>query len=382
MPQFKKLFIAATLLLSMGAIAEPPPPDPGKAGPWGVGHASFTATDASRADRELITDIWYPVDASTAGRERSVYPVTPDIAITADIAVDGLTPSAQKFRHLLVFSHGFDGSNTQSAPLMEVLASHGFIVVAPEHTGNTSNSDFIVSEQQAAIDRVPDLRFIIDIMLARARTVDDAFYQRIHPTRVGVLGHQFGGAATMGMELGFGGAEADPRVVAILPVSADVSADSFTEEQLASVAIPTLLMGGSEDTTIPIEINERAFSAISGSQPVYRVDLVGAGHSHFTEACALGDELIARGSGIDSWSSIGFAGLVEPYSQTCTGDAFSIDEAVRLQNLYSVAFFKTHLSGDLRFARFLTRAYSADNQPLIVFDKKAALSTLARFKYW
>ena len=382
MPLLKNLFITTTLLLSVAATAAPAPADPSVAGPWSVGHASFAATDTNRADRELKTDVWYPVDASTEGREPSVYPVTADIAITSDLAVDDPDPSVQKFRHLLVFSHGFDALNTQSAPLMEVLASHGFIVVAPAHTGNTSSSDVLVSGEQAAVDRVPDLRFIIDFMLARSRDEDDAFYQLIHPTRVGILGHQFGGAATVGMELGFAGAEADPRVVAILPVSPDVGIDSFSEEQLASVAIPTLLMGGSEDTVIPIEINERAFNAITGSQPVYRVDLVGAGQSHFTEVCALGDELIASGFGVDEWPVIGFAGLVEPYNQTCTGNAFSIDDATRLQNLYSVAFFKTHLSGDLRFARFLTRAYSADNQPLIVFDKKAALSTLARLKYW
>jgi hypothetical protein len=268
---------------------------------------------------------------------------------------------------------------------MEVLASHGFIVVAPEHTGNTSNSDPAVSGERAEMDRVPDLRFIIDFMLARARDDDDDFYQLIHPTRVGVLGHQFGGTTSMGMELGFGGANPDPRVVAILPVSGAVGADFFTEEQLASVTIPTLFIGGTEDTQdiqVSVEVNARAFNAITGEQPVYRVDLIGAGQRHFTEVCALADVLIERGFSVDQWPSIGFGALIEPYNETCIGDAFPIDEAIRLQNLYSVAFFKTHVSGDLRFARFLTRAYSKDQEPLIAFEKKAALATLARFKYW
>ncbi|MGI9286439.1 MAG: alpha/beta hydrolase family protein [Pseudomonadales bacterium] len=377
-----KLFISAALTLSPHVAAEPAPADPSKAGPWAVGHRSFTATDTQRADRSLRTDIWYPVDAADAGGNLSVYPLGSGIGITADIAVDNLPPSDQNFRHLLVFSHGFGGTNTQSTPLMEVLASHGFIVVSPEHTGNTNDSDPIVSGEQAEMDRVPDVRFIIDIMLARARAEDDVFYQRIHPTRIGVLGHSFGGGTTMGMELGFGGADPDPRVVAILPVSGSIGADFFTEEQLATVSIPTLLMGGTEDTSVPIEDNARAFGAISGSQPVYRVDLVGAGHTHFANVCALGNLLISLGFTIDQWPSIGAQGLIDPFNETCTGDAFPIDQAIRLQNLYSVAFFKTHLSGDLRFARFLTRAYSADNEPLIAFDKKVALPTLARFKYW
>lgn len=382
MPLLKKLFIAATLLLSMALNAEPAPADPSVAGPWRVGHSSFTATDANRANRELKTDVWYPVDVDTTGSELSTYLVVEGLDITANIAFDGLQPSAQKFRHLLVFSHGFDGANTQSAPLMEVLASHGFIVVAPAHTGNTSGSDLIVSGEQATLDRVPDLSFSIDFMLTRARNENDIFYQRIHPTRVGVLGHQFGAAATLGMELGFGGAEADPRVVAMLPVSPDVAADSFTEEQLATVSIPTLLMGGSAEAAEQVAENERVFNAITGSAPIYSVDLVGAGRDHFTEVCALGDELIERGSGIDEWPAIGFSSLVSPYNETCMGDALPVDTATRLQNLYTVAFFKAHVSGDLRFARFLTRGYSANNEPLIAFDKKAALATLARFKYW
>ncbi|MGI9292464.1 MAG: alpha/beta hydrolase family protein [Pseudomonadales bacterium] len=377
-----RLLVFAAFTLSLTAVAEPAPADPSKAGPWAVGHSSFTATDTERADRALRTDIWYPVDPEDAGGALSVYPLAAGIGITADIAVDDLSPSEQKFRHLLVFSHGFGGTNTQSTPLLEILASHGFIVVSPEHTGNTNNSDPVVSGEQAEMDRVPDVRFIIDFMLARARTENDVFYQRIHPTRVGVLGHSFGGGTTMGMELGFGGADPDPRVVAILPVSGSIGADFFTEEQLASVSIPTLLMGGTEDTSVPIEENARAFSAISGSQPVYRVDLVGAGHTHFANVCALGNLLISLGITIDQWPSIGAQALIDPFNETCTGDAFPIDEAIRLQNLYSVAFFKTHVSGDLRFARFLTRAYSTDNEPLIAFDKKAVLAALARFKYW
>ena len=41
---------------------------------------------------------------------------------------------------LLVFSHGYRAINTQSTDLMEALASHGFVVASPEHTGNAQGS--------------------------------------------------------------------------------------------------------------------------------------------------------------------------------------------------------------------------------------------------
>lgn len=382
MPHLFIVLVVLALAPALTARAQAELPDPATFGPWAVGHRSFTAIDAERDDRELQTEIWYPVDAAQAGGSLSAYPIAAGIDISADIAIADAPPAVEKYRHLLVFSHGYRGISTQSASLLEVLASHGFIVVAPEHTGNAATSDPVVADEQAVMDRVPDLRLVIDVMLARARDRNDDFYQRVHPTRVGVLGHSFGGTSAVGMELGFGGAEPDPRVVAILPLAGAVGVDFYGEEQLANTAIPTLLISATEDSTVPIQDIERAFNAISGSQPVYRVDLQGAAHTHFTEVCKLGSELLQRGFATSQWSSIGLAALLDPYTETCTGDAFSIAEAVRLQNLYAVAFFKTHLSGDLRFARFLTRAYAADNEPLIAFDKKAALATLARVKFW
>lgn len=41
--------------------------------------------------------------------------------------------ATQTSRPLIVFSHGFDGCNTQSAFLMRSLAASGYIVMAPNH---------------------------------------------------------------------------------------------------------------------------------------------------------------------------------------------------------------------------------------------------------
>ncbi|MGI9295444.1 MAG: alpha/beta hydrolase family protein [Pseudomonadales bacterium] len=356
--------------------------NPAAAGPWAVGHIRFDAVDGSRNDRLLAVDAWYPVDAEDVSGENTLYPLAEGLNIASELAFDNLPVSALQYRHLLVFSHGFGGTNTQSVPLMETLASHGFIVVSPEHTGNTNDADPQLSAEQAAMDRVPDVSFIIDHMVARARDETDAFFTRIHPTRVGVLGHSFGGTTAMGMELGFGGGEPDPRVVAIQPISGDIAVETYTEQDLANVNVPVLLVGGTEDASVPIALNARAFTHITGRQPVYQLDLLGATHTHFANICAIADTLIAGGITPAIWPSIGAEALIEPYNQTCTEDAFPIDDAVRLQNLYTVAFFKTHLAGDLRYAAFLTRSYAADNEPLVDFFKKVRLPTLARFKFW
>ena len=50
---------------------------------------------------------------------------------------------------------------------------------------------------------------------------------------------------------------------------------------------------------------------------------------------------------------MGAADLIAPYTDTCTGDALPIAEAIRLQNLLAVAFFRLHLSGEADYAWWL-----------------------------
>lgn len=353
---------------------------PDMPGPFAVGHSSFTAIDVLRDNRVLPVEVWYPAAPEDAGDgPLTSYPLGPGIALDSKIAEDKLPISASGKHALLVFSHGYGGINTASVVLMETLASHGFIVVSPEHTGNsqTSNDD---SFDQAAARRVPDVSFLIDTMLERSRDADDVFYQRIDENRIGVLGHSFGGMTSVGMSAGWAGAEPDPRVGAIAPISAVFEADlqsderagpnaGFTAEQLARITVPVMLMGGTEDSNVFIENNSIAFAQIVNSGAVYKVDIIGANHTHFANVCDIGNLLIDLGILQDIWPDIGAADLLEPYAMTCSPEAFPIGEAVRLQNLYIVAFFKRHLLDDGRYDDYLGRAF-ATGEPAVTISRK------------
>jgi len=332
---------------------------------------AFDAVDENRNDRTLHVDVWYPVDPDDSVEgPLTVYPLDESglLGLKAEIAVDDLPVSAKPRRNLVVFSHGFGGTNTQSTPLMETLASHGFIVASPEHTGNTA-TDSSDTHEQAAAKRVPDVSFIIDHMLARSADPEDPFFHRIQPFRIGVAGHSFGGMTALGMTAGFGGAEPDKRVKAIVPISAVVEG-TFSEEQLESIKIPTLLMGGTEDTSVPIENNDLAFNLIRGCKPVYQVDIVGANHTHFANVCAIGNFLIDFGFPMETWHVIQAEALIQPYTDTCTESAYPIEEVIAIQNLYTVSFFKRHLQNNWAYGYYLTEFYAENNEPDVVFSVK------------
>ncbi len=164
------LFLLVVGISACGANDPEQPVDaPDQLGVFGVGHTSFTVVDESRDDRSLLVDVWYPVDAEDAqDSPRTSYPLAAGIGLDSEVAVDDLPVSARQNQTLLVFSHGYGGINTQSVELMEALASHGFVVASPEHTGNAQSS--LTDEfDEAAANRVPDVSFLIDSMLARNR---------------------------------------------------------------------------------------------------------------------------------------------------------------------------------------------------------------------
>ncbi|MDH3200129.1 MAG: hypothetical protein OEM15_04460 [Myxococcales bacterium] len=354
---------------------------PDELGPFAVGHEQLTAVDAAREDRSILVDLWYPVDDDQVqDGPLTFYPLAgPTIGLESKVAMDDVPVSGRENQTFLVFSHGYQGINLQSIELMEALASHGFIVASPEHTGNAQASPTDTFDEAAA-NRVPDVSFLIDWMVARNRDPEDAFYQRIDEESFGVVGNSFGASTAVGMAAGWAGAPADRRVTAIAPISVVIDGEmqlddrpspfaGFSQQQLAGVVVPVMLIGGTEDVNVPIGNHAIAFEQMVNAPRVYEVDVIGANHFHFAAVCTFGQLLLDLGIEQESWPLFMADDLIEPYNATCSEDVFPIAEASRLQNLYVVSFFRRHMLDDVGYDQYLTTRF-ADTEPAIAFSVK------------
>jgi len=342
------------------------PAGPTAVGPFAVGRTTFNVTDPKRTGRTLPVDVWYPSDPkAVVGAAKSRF----DLLVTtaesplafADIPVYPRT----KFP-LVVFSHGSGGIRFQSWFLTEFLASHGFIVAAPDHVGNTGVDALSGTTVPAAVtahNRPLDVSLVIDRMLERNTTVDDRFAHSIDPGRIGVVGHSFGGFTALAMASGYADVVPDSRVRAIVPIAP--ASGLLTDAQLSSIRVPMLLLGGTSDVTTPIVPNTTRPWELASSEPLYRVDVDNAGHASFTNICDLVADLLDAGlppaflSGLQSLADEGCAPGLRP-----------IGQVQELTNLYTLAFLERTLNHDGRYQRYLTRGYARSHHLPVTFFKR------------
>ena len=383
MPPSRRSSASALLLLACVAWAVAAPhsahaagaPDPAALGPYAVGHEVFTVTDPARTEtrlgttgpRQLVVDVWYPADPAQATGALASYSFQVlGLGFFSPVAHEGAPPIPNVARPLVVFSHGNGGISVQSTNLCETLASHGFVVAAPNHTGNTAGDAFFTRMDPfavAAYNRPRDVSVVIDRMIARTRTPGDRLYHVVNPYQVGVAGHSFGGFTSLAVAGGYESFVPDVRVRAIMPIAP--AARLLSDAELAAIRVPVMVLGGTLDTTTPLEPNSRLAFEMPASRRVYRADVIGADHSHFASVCKLADVLFAYNAPVSFVRSV-----VPGYLETCGPGVLPIGVAERIQNLYAVSFFRRHLLQDTRYEVFLTETWAQVMEPDVAFQRR------------
>lgn len=359
--RLKLLSTISTLVLLLGVTAhaqDAVPPDPEKPGPFPVGVTTMLLVDHGRTDpltsgpRSLMTEIWYPAtdDSRDLPKNRLtdffIKNKAPELGILmlAAFGVDAAQADA-KFRNtavrdarirdgvypLLLFSHGSGGLRMQNTFWCEHMASHGYIVMAPDHTGNCAMT-FIdgkmilmdtsdVDEKRSAADRPKDLSFLIDAMDRMNKGGDSRFMGRVDLAHIGAAGHSFGGFTCTWIS------NQEPRVGAVALMAG-------AAEERTNFNLPVLLLIAAEDRTLKadeLSCLRRYYEESKG--PHYSVEFKNAGHYSFTEMYQLKPDFgdgVGQGKRISNGEPLTYIGM-EP--------------AHTLTNGYTTAFFGKYLKG-------------------------------------
>ncbi|HWC78168.1 MAG TPA: hypothetical protein VG778_11935 [Blastocatellia bacterium] len=361
--------LAAPLMLSATAVAKVP--DPMGPGTFPVGITRTVFVDSSRTDnftkepRTLVTEIWYPAEDDARNQPKNKY---------SDFIPGGVTPvletvlkqtyrvgvaeidkmywndavrdaKVRKGRFpLVVFSHGNGGTRHQNTFWCDYLASHGYIVVSADHTGNARmtviNGKLILYQNserlRSAEDRPRDVSFLLDKMIEWDKGADKRFAGRIDTGKAAVTGMSFGSMTAVWV------ADKDPRFKVVIGMSGE-------RGEHTNLTIPTLRMLGTEDTTLGAPGNAiiRAQHA-RHTGPAYLLELKDGGHFSFTDMFKVNKNFgdgIGKGKRRDT---------KEPFDFT------SMETTYKIVNSYSVAFLGYHLKGQKEYGAFLGRNHWPD----------------------
>ncbi|MBX3709897.1 MAG: lipoprotein signal peptide [Gammaproteobacteria bacterium] len=245
-----------------------------------VGIKQVEYRDSTRQGRPMVMNIYYPCIVPKKDKDIFVVPFTTGFTLyrNAEVLFHG------KPYPLILLSHGRSGDRFNLAWLAAYLAGHGYIVASMDHY--FANSYFLSYEYVAGKiwERPLDVSANITYLL------HDKYWKKyIDPSYIGVAGHSQGGMTALwvaGAKVNADrfmkyqqGRKNNPLIPAYLrgkmPVDAKpalkvhdsrvkavfsmapgvIKGFGFDEAGLANVTVPTYLIIGAGDTTVPLQDN-------------------------------------------------------------------------------------------------------------------------------
>ncbi len=208
---------------------------------------------------------------------------------------------------VVLFSHGLGGSRENSPYLGKHWASRGYACVFMQHIGSDESvwRDAPVGERYGNLRdaanlenfmlRVADVPAVLDQLTTWNGEPGHPLAGRLDLTCVGMSGHSFGAVTTQavsGQTFVRADAPTDPRINAAVAFSPSAPRVGSATRAFGSVAIPWMLMTGTEDTAPIGNIDVESRLAVYPALPAggkYEVVLFGAEHSAFSDRALPGD---------------------------------------------------------------------------------------------
>ncbi len=277
-------------------------PDAGRydlPGPYAVGsaHTTIHSRDGGRA---LPVELWYPaagapsdssfpVEEFEAGARRTTLKAwvdeapakcTPRLARSQRDAV----PAAGTAWPVVMMSHCTEGFRFSLHSIAERLASHGFVVAAPDHVDNTRFDAGAALNNTFLQVRADDISGVLDALLDASSVEVPAFLRgKFDAKRVGMVGHSFGAVTTAKV------VERDARVKGGFLIAAPADSPFLNAGSVTAISRPLSYLLALEDNSISYLGNGFIRDNFARTpKPAWLLEVKEAGHWTFSDIAGLG----------------------------------------------------------------------------------------------
>ncbi|NOZ02256.1 MAG: hypothetical protein GXP54_10260 [Deltaproteobacteria bacterium] len=340
-------------------------PDPTKMGPYPVGVRTVILVDHNPTNlnedgtpRELRTEIWYPTTEEYRDGPHTVYAPLDEAPADLLPLFEGLDPGsidtpavrdapvrpAGAPYPLVLFSHGAFAVRYQSVFFTVKLASHGYVVISPDHQNNTIWDLFRKGFDRellgySAWHRPLDATFLMDQMTEWTKDPANDFFQIIDTDHMGASGHSFGGFTSTAA------ACLIPEVKAIVAMSPAAEMTFLSGCAPQDLPGAKMIMGGLMDNTLDYEVSYKGPWEMM-PPPKWLLTLARGGHYTFTDMCRFNLAEVAE--------KTGYSDAKEAMTDGCGAENWDFKEAQEAINLYAIGFFNRYLRGSPDSDKYLT----------------------------
>ena len=332
--------------------------DPAGWGPYAVGVTTLYPADPARyerwgrMDRVLPLEIWYPSTGAggcpnTVGDMLGTTPMwaerllrlvwgdqyQPIFWMTTGALRDAEIYDPPEPFPIFLHSHGYAAVRFQNYRVCERLASHGFVVISPDHYSNAlvtnpPGEPFVLlnplDSLDAFEDRLEDVEFLYEFLDQLNADPAGPWRGKLDLGRFAIGGHSYGGGTALlaGLTL--------PYVDAIAPANA-----FWIDPGEGELDMPFFALTGDRDSIVTGSnpIVQEAFARSPSTRKVLLHMPTGT-HYSVTDACLLVPDLFYK-------------------AMNCYDDTLAFDLGGEIYGAYQTAFLRAVLTGDERYADYL-----------------------------
>jgi dienelactone hydrolase len=310
-------------------------------------------------DNSYTTEVWYPAEEKYSGLEAlDTFQFVNELPAATQEATRDADPATGK-RPLVMYWHGGYGHRREMAAMCVFLASHGFVVAAPDFPGDhvrmTYGDDPELAKtpvDASAKARPGQAAEVIELLVTGSHEFAAGI---IDVENVGSFGQSLGGFTTLAVNTTSRRVKASVPIApacgnrSLLPQTARIGAVLRLEEWRSPAA--TFVLTGEKDSFVILDDVRELFAKLP--EPKRLGVLMNAGHIHWSDNAELIHEELRSRYSRDEYPDAEFDGpamakAMRPFAELCPAQ-----HGIDVQRSVALAHFEAVLKGSKAARSFL-----------------------------